>query len=75
MIRLKVDVCAKIPDEQKRKDLCETIEEITGQGWANFDGKVHATYIGEDEAIAWKLVYLFDQLPDHEITFIRGYLT
>lgn len=72
---MKVDVCAKIPDEQKRVELCKKIESLTNQGWANFDGYVHATYIGEDEEIAQELIRIFDNLPEHEITFKRGYPT
>lgn len=70
---MKVDVNAKIPGEQDRQALCKKIETLTQQGWANFDGKVHATYVGEDETIAQSLIAMFDALPDHEITFNRGY--
>ena len=70
---MKVDVNAKISSEQERKDLCRQVEAITGQGWADFDGKVCATYIGDDEAIAWELIRLFDQLPNHKIFFRRRY--
>lgn len=72
---MKVDVCAKISGEQERKDLCERIGNLTGQGWANFNGRVHATYVGEVEEIAQELIRIFDNLPEHEITFRRGYPT
>lgn len=70
---MKVDVNAKISSEQDRQALCKKIESLTLQGWANFDGKVYATYIGDDEAIAQSLIAMFDALPDHEISFNRGY--
>ena len=70
---MKVDVCASIPSEQERKTLCEIIESVTGQGWSNFNGKVYATYIGEDEDVVWGLVKMFDTGYEHEIVLDRGY--
>lgn len=72
---MKIDVCAKIPDERVRAELCKTIESITGQGWSNFDGRVNATYIGDDEEIVKRLIELFDNDREHEIVLDRGYRT